>query len=85
MGDGYVKSDDFEKNLYIDATNFYGHSMSQSLPFDEIKFERSTCLEHILNTRDGSDFYFFLEIDLRYPYNRRQKTNNSHLLLKKQL
>ena len=35
MGDRYVKSDENEKILYIDATNLYGHSMSQLLPFDK--------------------------------------------------
>ena len=34
MGDRYVKSDDLKKILYIDATNLYGHSMSQFLPYD---------------------------------------------------
>ena len=38
MGDRYVKSDDNKKILYADANNLYGHSMSQSLPYDEYKF-----------------------------------------------
>ena len=38
-GDRYVKSDENKKILYMDATNLYGHSMSQMLPYDEIKFE----------------------------------------------
>ena len=38
--DRYVKSDENEKIRYIDAKIFYGHSMSQPLPFDEIKFEK---------------------------------------------
>ena len=33
--DSYVKSDDNKKITYIDATNLYGHSMSQFLPNDE--------------------------------------------------
>ena len=36
MGDRYVKSDDIRKILYIDATNLYGHSMYQPLPYDAI-------------------------------------------------
>ena len=32
MGDRYVKSDENKKILYMDATNLYGHSMSQMLP-----------------------------------------------------
>ena len=34
MGDRYVRSDENEKILYIDANNLYGHSMSQYLPYD---------------------------------------------------
>ena len=37
MGDRYVKSDENNKILYIDATNLYGHSMCQFLPYDEIE------------------------------------------------
>ena len=36
-GDRYVKSDENKKILYMDATNLYGHSMSQMLPYDEIE------------------------------------------------
>ena len=35
MGDRYVKSDENKKILYMDATNLYGHSMSQLLPYDK--------------------------------------------------
>ena len=41
MGDSYVQSDDSTKILCTDANKLYGHSMSQSLPFDEIKFDRN--------------------------------------------
>ena len=37
MGDRYVESDENKKILYMDATNLYGHSMSQMLPYDEIE------------------------------------------------
>ena len=37
MGDCHVKSDENKKIIYIDATNLYGHSMSQMLPYDEIE------------------------------------------------
>ena len=76
MGDRYVKSD--KKNiLYVDCTNLYGHSMSQSLPYDDIKFEtENVCIEEILNTPDDSDIGYFLEVDLEYPYNIRDKTRH---------
>ena len=75
MGDRYVKSDENKNILYVDATNLYGFAMSQSLPYDEIKFEtENVCLEEILNTPDDNDIGYFLEVDLEYPYNIRQKT-----------
>ena len=37
MGDRYVESDENKKILYMDATNLYGLSMSQMLPYDEIE------------------------------------------------
>ena len=40
MGDRYVKSDENKKILYMDATNLYGHSMSQMLPYDEVEMWR---------------------------------------------
>ena len=41
MRDRYVKPDENKKILYRDANNLYGHSMSQMLPYDEIKFDRN--------------------------------------------
>ena len=37
MRDRYVKTDENEKVLYMDASTFSGHSMPQPLPFDEIE------------------------------------------------
>ena len=74
MGDRYIKSDDNKKILYIDANNLYGHSMSQYLPYDEIKFENTVKLEDILNTPDDSDVGYFVEVDLTYPNNMKEKT-----------
>ena len=80
MGDRYVKSDKNKKLLYIDANNIYGHSMSQPLPYDEIKFDRNVKLEKILNTPDDSGIGYFIEVDLTYPDKIKEK-NISHLLL----
>ena len=76
MGDRYIKSDNNKKILYIDANNLYGHSMSQYLPYDEIKFDNTVKLEEILNTPDDNDIGYFLEVDLGYPHNIKQKTKN---------
>ena len=54
MGNRYVKSDENNKIIYADANKLYGHSMSQFLPYDEIKFEKDICLEEILNTPDDN-------------------------------
>ena len=76
MGDRYIQSDENKKILYIDAPNVYAHSMSQLLPYDEVKFEKGICLEEILNTLDDSEIGYFLEIDLIYPDNIKEKTRN---------
>ena len=76
MGDRYIKSDENKKILYIDANNLYGHSMSEPLPYDEIKFDKNVKLEDILNTLDDSDIGYFIEADLIYPDNIKEKTNN---------
>ena len=80
MGDRYVKSDENNKIIYADATNLYGHSMSQMLPYDEIEMWHGhpdkywKWLDEILNTPDDSEIGYFLEVDLKYPDNIKQKT-----------
>ena len=76
MGDRFVKSDKNKKILFIDANNLYGHSMSEPLPYDEIKFDNTVKLEDILNTPDDSDKGYFIELDLIYPDNIKEKTKN---------
>ena len=76
MGNRYVKSDDDNKIIYADATNLYGDSMSQRLPYDEIKFEKDICLEEIINTPDDNEIGYFLEVDLKYPDNIKEKTKH---------
>ena len=76
MGDRYIKSDENGKVLYFDANNLYGHSMSESLPYDEIKFDNDVKLEDILNTHDDSDIGYLIEVDLKYPDNIKEKTKN---------
>ena len=80
MGDRYVKSDENKKILYMDPTNLFGHSMSQPLPYDEIGMWHGhpdlymKKLEEILETSNDSDFGYFLEVDLGYPGNIKEKT-----------
>ena len=80
MGDRYVKSDENKKIIYADATNLYGHSMSQMLPYDEIEMWHGhpdkywNWLDIILNTPDDSEIGYFLEVDLKYPDDIKEKT-----------
>ena len=80
MGDRYVKSDENNKILYIGATNLYGHSMCQFLPYDEIEMWHGhpdkywNWLDIILNTSDDSEIGYFFEVDLKYPDNIKEKT-----------
>ena len=62
--------------MYKDATNLYGWAMSQPLPLHEIKFEKTVKLEDKLKTPDDSDIGYFIECDLKYPDNIKEKTKN---------
>ena len=55
MGGSYVKTDEIKKEVYSDAKNLYGCATSQSLPYDETKFDLNVKLEDLLNTSDDSD------------------------------
>ena len=55
--------------------------MSEHLPHDENKFDNNVKLEDILKTPDDSDIGYFIEVDLTYPDNIKEKTKSSHLLL----
>ena len=76
MGDRYIKSDGNKKTLYFDANNLYGDSMSQPLPYDEIKYDNNTKLEDILKTPDDSDIGYFIEVDSKYTSNIKEKTKS---------
>ena len=80
MGDRYVKSDENEKISYMDATNLYGHSMSQFLPYDEIEMWHGhpdkywNWLDEILNTPDDSEIGYFFEVYPKHPNDIKEKT-----------
>ena len=73
MGDRYVLSDDNKKIIYLDATNLFGHSMSQMLPYDEIELWHGPSdlymnkLEELSNTPDDNYIGYFVEFDIKYP------------------
>ena len=72
----------------IDVTNFYGNSMSQVLLDDQIEMWHShpdlykKKPEEILKTPDDSVFGYFLEVDLKYPENVKEKTKKIPFVLK---
>ena len=82
MGDLYVKSDDNKKYCLL-MQLIYLVSVCQPLPFDEIKFDKNVKLKDILNTNDESVIGYFVEVDLSYPDNIKNKTKTFHLLLKR--
>ena len=61
--------------MYIDAEDLYDWAMSESLQNNETKFDKTVKLEDILNRIDDSDIGYFLDVDLRYPDNIKEKTN----------
>ena len=66
----------------MDATNLYGQSMIQPLPYDEIEVWHGdpdlyiNKLDEILNTPDDSNIRYFVEVDLRYPDDIKGKTKH---------
>ena len=66
----------------MNATNLYGFSMCQHLPYDEFEMWHGhpdlymKKSEKVLNTPDHSDVGHFVEVDLRYPDNKKEKTKN---------
>ena len=84
-GDRYVKSDEIKKKLYFESNNFYGHSMSQPLPFDEIIHDRYVKLDDILSTPDVSDNGYLIEVDMKNPDNVKKNKDLSFLSREKKL
>ena len=73
MGDRHVTSDESEKIFNTDANILYGWAMSQSLPWEEIEFDKKG-FEDILNTPDYSVIGYFVEVGLKYPDKIKEKT-----------
>ena len=76
MGSRYVISDEDKKIFCVDANILNGWAMSEFLPYDEVKFDRNVKLKNLLNTPDVSDTGFFIEVDLKYPDNIKEKTKH---------
>ena len=71
-----------KKILLIDATNLYGHSISQPFLYDEIEMWHRhpdlhmNKLEESLITPDYSDIGYFVEVHLTYSDNIKEKAKN---------
>ena len=82
LGDRYVKSDDIKKVIYMDATNLYGHSMIQPLPYDGNEMGHGDPdlyikkIEEFLKSPDDSDIGCFVGVDLKNPDNIKEETKN---------
>ena len=83
MGNRHVQSDENKQILYIDANNLYGWAMSQYLPigeFEKLNFPEEYELEQIVEDLrfipDDNEYGFFIECDLLYPAEIKEKTKN---------
>ena len=72
-----------KKITHKDANNLYRRARSQSVLYDEIKFDKNVESEDKLNTLDDSDIGYFLDFDLSYPNALKQskKQKSSHFVL----
>ena len=53
--------------MYNEANNQHDLSMNQSLPYNELEFDRNVKLEDRIYTLDISDIGYFVEVDLKSP------------------
>ena len=89
MGDRHVQStsgvqsDENKQILYIDANNLYGWAMSQYLPtgnFEKLQlpenYSQAQLVENSLQIPDNNEYGCFIECDLEYPVEIKEKTKN---------
>ena len=83
MGNRHVQFDENKQILYIDANNLYGWAMSQYLPtseFEKLQLPEQILLEQIVedltHCPDSNEFGYFIECDLEYPGEIKEKTKN---------
>ena len=83
MGPRFIESNENTKLLYIDANNLYGWAMSQYLPtseFEKLQPPEAYILEQIVEDwrfiPDNNEFGYFIECDLEYRAEIKEKTEN---------
>ena len=80
IGDHNVESDENTKLFNIDASNLYGWAMSQPLPrgdfenLDNSHFTTQEIIEDLIIIPDDNESGFFIEGDLKYPVEIKEKT-----------
>ena len=79
MSNRYIESHEYTKMLHIDATNLHGWSMSQYLPYKDIRFKNDVNIIEILETDDCAETGYFVEVDLHYPNELKEKSKNFRL------
>jgi len=65
--------------IYVDANNLYGHSMSQSLPTGNFKFDLNTdkyTKDYIMSLDPNGNKGCLLKVKLKYPQNLHDKHND---------
>ena len=85
MGDRHVQSDENKQIFHIDANNLYGWAMSQYLPTGEFEilplnpcnytdnYNLEQLVEDLLQIPDDNEYGFFIECDLEYPAEIKEK------------
>ena len=83
MGPRFIESNENTKLLYIDANNLYGWAMSQYLPIGEFEkleipntYELEQIVEDLRFIPDNNEFGYFIECDMLYPAEIKEKTEN---------
>ena len=85
IGDHNVESDENTKLFNIDANNLYGWAMSQPLPrgdfenLDNSHFTTQEIIEDLIIIPDDNESEFFIEGDLKYPVEIKEKTKEFSL------
>ena len=62
--------------LYIDENNLYGNCLSQSLPYKNFKWHKNLTIDDIMNWKSSDDIGYILEVDLIYPQEIHNKTQD---------
>ena len=83
MGDRHIESNENKQILYIDANNLYGWAMSQYLPIGEFEklnfppdYQLDQIVEDLLQIPDDNEYGYFIECDLLYSVEIKEKTKN---------